>query len=128
MSTFDENKHRRGQPGNDGQFAKKENRPPSEGLSGFDAIAPIAPAAFDVEILDAPDPVGGFDTVVEAPTGTRYLREGKLHRVGAPAYEGRDGSQAFYRDGELDRDPQEGPALVEDGYSEFYRDGRLVRV
>lgn len=124
MNNFDESKHRRGQPANAGQFAGKDNSAPTGGLDPNALTRP--PAKFDVEILDSPDPVGGFDTRVEAPTGARYLRNGKLHRQDGPAYEGRDGAEGWYQDGQLHRDPQEGPALVEDGHGEFYADGQLL--
>lgn len=120
MSSFDESKHRRGLPGNRGQFAPKGADAP---IGGLDVPAP---GPLKVDLLPEPDPKGGFDTRVEAPTGSHYLRGGVPHREDGPAYEGRDGAEAWFRDGKLHRDPADGPALVEDNFEEYYQDGRLV--
>jgi len=120
MSTFDETKHPRGMPGNGGQFARKEAIAPSGELTG------AATSDFQVAILTAPDPAGEFDMRVDAPTGSHYMRDGVLHRVGGPAYEGHDGSEAWFSNGELHRDPADGPAVVDEDFEEFYQHGRLV--
>lgn len=72
-------------------------------------------------ILDEPDPVGGFDTAVSAPTGEYYLRDGVQHRLDGPSYEGVDGSQEWRRNGELSR--EDGPAVVDGEYEEHWVEG-----
>ena len=124
MSTFDESKHPRGQAGHPGRFAGKQNAAPAGSLGG----APIGP--LKVSILAEPDPSGGFDTQVDAPTGRHFLRDSVPHREDGPAYEGRDGSEAWYRNGKLHRDPQDGPAVIDEfedeSIEEFYENGQLV--
>ena len=117
MSTF-EALHPRG---GGGRFTNKSHSAPSLALS---APAPVEPV-FEVQTLDAPDPAGGFDMSVDAPTGRRYLADGKLHRLDGPAYVGKDGTQEWYVHGELHRDG--GPAVVADGGEEWYDHGRLTR-
>ena len=121
MSTFDENAHPREKRG--GRFAKRHNDAPSGELGH---AGNLSNEPLNVTVLPEPDPAGGFDTLVEAPTGRHYLRQGVQHREDGPAYEGRDGSEKWIRDGQLHRDPEEGPALIEDGYEEFYEAGVLV--
>lgn len=122
---YDDSQHPRGNPENAGQFRKKTHDSPSGQLTP--TPGPL-PGAFEVEILPEPHPDGGFDVHVVAPTGSRYLRDGVLHREDGPAYEGNDGMEAWYRDGRLHRDPVDGPAVVdpEEDFAEFYQDGRLL--
>lgn len=124
MSSFDETQHPRGRTG---QFAAKANSAPDGELcsdSDNDAVE------LRVSILPNPDPAGGFDTSVDAPTGKHYLREGVPHRLDGPAYVGHDGSEVWFQNGELHRDIADGPALVDeyDGgvIEEFYEHGQLV--
>lgn len=121
MSTYDESKHARA---TDGKWAPKRNDAPKGALSHG---AALNDKPLSVKILPVPDPDGGYDTLVEAPTGRHYLREGVQHREDGPAYIGRDGSERWFQNGQLHRDPTDGPALLEDGYSEFYEGGVLVR-
>lgn len=129
MSSFDETQHPRGQAGNSGQFRGKNNDAP-DGSLGDDG-APGAPnGPLKVTLLPEPDPQGGFDVRIEAPTGRHYLRGSVPHREDGPAYEGNDGSEVYYQNGELHRDPAEGPAVIDeyDGkqIEEFYSHGQLV--
>lgn len=130
MSSFDETQHPRGQAGNPGQFRGKNNDAPTDSL-GAGSIAPGAPdGPMKVIILGEPDPHGGFDTRVDAPSGRHYLRGNVPHREDGPAYEGNDGSEVYYQNGELHRDPHDGPAVIDeyDGepVQEFYEHGQLV--
>lgn len=80
-----------------------------------------------VAVLDRPDPSGGFDVEVDAPTGRHWLRGGLPHRTDGPAYEGDDGTTMWFRDGLLDR--AGGPAVVHgDGQEEHWRAGVPVRL
>lgn len=130
MSSFDETKHPRGQAGNPGQFSSKNNDAPAGSL-GNTSNAPGAPMGpLKVTLLPEPDPRGGFDTRVDAPTGRHYLRGNVPHREDGPAYEGNDGSEVYYQHGELHRDPADGPAVIDeyegDLVEEFYSHGQLV--
>jgi len=98
MSTFDQqgNAHRPKGPGG-GQFEGRKNRRPDAGLrQDARESRPL-----HVVVLDAPDPAGGFDTVVTTPSGRRYLRGGKPWRTDGPAYVGIDGTEEVWNDGEL---------------------------
>lgn len=118
MSTFDESKHPRGQAGNAGQFTAKHNTRPSGDL----ATTASDRIPLSIAVLDHPDPAGGFDLAVEAPTGRHYLRDGVAHREDGPAYEGRDGTQEWRQNGELHRDGA--PAIIhDDGTQEFWEHG-----
>jgi hypothetical protein len=127
MAHFDETKHLRGQPENPGQFRSHERSQPGSGLS------PKVENPLVVDILDSPDPSGGYNIRVQAPTGEYFLLDGEPHRLDGPAYRGLDGSERWFREGNLDRDPADGPALIEvpcdelpDGGVEFYSKGKLV--
>lgn len=125
MEPFDESKHLRGQPGNPGQFRGRVDDAPNGSL-GPPAVGPLK-----VRILDEADPVGGYDTRVDAPTGRHFMRSGVAHREDGPAYEGRDGTEVWYRNGKVHRDPSDGPAVIvhdEDvSYEAFYQDGQLIQ-
>lgn len=126
QDNFDESKIRRGQPQNAGQFARKETSTPQGSLAPAEAQSADAPRPLNVQVLDRPDPDGGFDMQVATPTGSRFFRNGHLHRVGEPAYVGTDGTLEYRRDGELDR--ADGPAYVDaDGYEEHWVGGRLLQ-
>ena len=65
-----------------GKFSRKENNAPSGSL-GDDAGDPKTPLS--IAILNRPDPVGGFDLAVEAPTGGTTFSTGTLTvRTGPP--------------------------------------------
>lgn len=107
-----------------GKFSRKENNAPSGSL-GDDAGDPKTPLS--IAILNRPDPVGGFDLAVEAPTGRYYLLDGHPHREDGPAYEGRDGTQERRLSGELHRDGA--PAVIhDDGTEEFWEHGQPVQL
>lgn len=123
MSSFDETQHPRAATG---KWTDKVNDAPSGELTHGDAeIGPLK-----VSILPEPDPRGGFDTQVDAPSGRHFLRGSVPHREDGPAYEGRDGSEAWYQNGQLHRDPQDGPAVIDEyenePIEEFYEHGQLV--
>lgn len=114
MTGFDPSLHPRGQKG---QWADKHNSAPESAL-----VEPQSRARFNAVVLPEPDPAGGFDTVVEAPTGIVYLRGGVMHRDDGPAYEGMDGTVEYRRNGLLDREA--GPAVVwDDGAEEYWEQG-----
>ena len=105
MTAFDESKHSRA---TDGKFAHK---PHSEAGS-----VSLAPARMKSSRHAGPGQSEGW-----------FNREGNLHREGGPAATWLGGSQAFYRDGDLHRDPSEGPALTwRDGHSEYWVHGERI--
>lgn len=126
MNSFDESQHPRGQAGNPGQFRSQENSAPDSELTGD----PAEPGPLSVHHYDEPDPKGGFDTTVNAPTGKHFLRGNVPHREDGPAYAGLDGSEAWYQYGQLHRDPADGPAVIDEfegePVEEFYEHGQLV--
>jgi len=63
------------------------------------------------------------EELITLANGNRYWKRGvKLHRDGAPAYEGTDGSLAYYFDGKLHR--EDGPAIIlADGTKEWFING-----
>lgn len=102
-----------------GLFAMKSNSRQA------DALAPETDQSA-IMLLRTPDPDGGFDLALDAPTGRYYLRDGHPHREDGPAYEGADGTQEWRVDGELHREGA--PAVIrEDGTTEFWEHGELVR-
>jgi hypothetical protein len=67
-------------------------------------------------------------TVREYPNGTKYWHDwnGEVHRIGGPAYEGRDGSKGWHKNGNLHR--EDGPAVeFADGSKTWWVNGKLHR-
>ena len=67
-------------------------------------------------------------TVRVYPNGTKYWHDwnGEVHRIGAPAYEGWDGSKGWYKNGNSHR--EDGPAVeFADGSKTWWLNGELHR-
>jgi len=98
-----------------GRFSGRVNSRPAGGMpSATHGEAGERP--FRVLLLDEPDESGGFDTLIEAPSGTRYLRGSTMVRDDGPAYIGVDGTKEYWADGELvdvEIAPEEIPGVMD---------------
>jgi len=106
-----------------GKFTRKVGAAPSGSLTP-DEVNTQYPLS--IAILPEPDPNGGYDLAVDAPTGRYFLRDGQPHREDGPAYEGRDGTKEWRVDGALHR-PGGAPAVIhDDGSEELWEHGEPI--
>lgn len=121
MSTFNEADH----PRDRGRFTHKHWSDPADGLDA--PAAPAEPRPLSIAVLDEPDPRGGYDVALEAPTGLYLLKDGHLHNADGPAYTGVDGEKQWWVDGQLHN--EHGPAIIhEDGSEETWVRGEPIAI
>ena len=90
-------------------------------LIAYSGISPdvLRPLMDKINSSNVPD----NDNVILLSNGNRYWKKGvKLHRDDGPAFEGVDGSKAYYFNGKLHR--KDGPAIIlPNGTKEWFKDG-----